>query len=237
MPEYVLKANELTGEPSKYRAQVQNSRSYTFDDIAKHLIKHNIGLSSSVIYGLWEGIKGAVEEFLSEGGSVNTELFRTSVSIRGVFTGLDDNFDKSRHKIRLNLQPGTLLKDLPAKLSVKKVNPGARTLINSVVDIKSGSSNSKITPGNNIKILGQRLKISGPDSSCGLYFVSSKAQEQLVKVDTSDLVINKPSEIIAVIPKLGKGNWKLRLVTQFSTGKIPLKIPASVTFEKDLVVA
>ena len=40
MIEYVLKPNELmTGEPNKYLAQIVNSRSYTFDDIANRLIR------------------------------------------------------------------------------------------------------------------------------------------------------------------------------------------------------
>ena len=237
MIDYTLATNELTGEPKKYRAQVLNSRSYTFDDIAKHLIKHNIGLSSSAIYGLWEGIKGAVEEFMSDGGVINTELFRTRISIQGTFKGLDDGFDSSRHKIRLRLQPGQLLLDIPGKLKVKKQNPGIKTLISSVTDVKTGSVNGTLTPGKNIRIIGQRVKIDGADPSCGIYFVSDKPQDQPVKVEISEFVVNRPSEIIAVIPKLNKGNWKVRLVTQFSTGQKHLKTPQSVTFEKALTVA
>ena len=237
MIEYALAPNELTGEPKKYRAQVLNSRSYTFDDIAKHLLKHNIGLSSSVIYGLWEGIKSAVEEYTSEGGVINTELFQTSISIKGTFNGMDDGFDPSRHKIRLNLRPGSLLLSVPGKLKVKKQNPSVKAFINSVTDIKTGSVNSSLTPGKNVRIIGQRLKIAGDDPSCGLYFVSDKPQDAPIKVDTSEYVVNNPSELVAVIPSLKKGNWKLRLVTQYSTGPKHLKTPQSVTFEKALTVA
>ena len=237
MIEYTLTENDLTGEPKKYRAQVMNSKSYTFDDIAKHLIKHNIGLSSSVIYGLWEGIKDAIEEFASEGALINTELFQTSVSIRGIFNGMDDGFDPSRHKIRLNLRPGSLLLDVPEKLKVKKLSPGVKAFINSVTDIKTGSVNNSLTPGKNIRIIGQRVKITGADPSCGLYFVSDKAQSDPVKVEASEYVVNKPSELIAVIPKLNKGNWRIRLVTQYCAGSTNLKKPYSLTFGKELVVA
>ena len=235
--EYNLVANELTGEPKKYRAQVMNSKSYTFDDIAKHLLKHNTGLSSSAIYGLWQGIKDAVEEFASEGGTINTELFKTSVSIRGVFNGMDDGYDPNRHKIRLNMRPGQLLLDVPGKLKVKKLNPGAKTFINSVTDVKTGSVNGRLTPGKNIRIIGQRVKIKGPDPSCGIYFVSDKANDAPVKVEASEYVVNKPSEIIVVIPKLNKGNWKIRVITQYCTGQKHLKSPQTATFEKALTVA
>ena len=237
MIDYSLETNELTGDPKKYRAQVQNSKSYTFDDIAKHLIKHNTGLSSSVIYGLWEGIKGAIEEYTSEGGVINTEIFQTSISIKGTFNGMDDGFDPSRHKIRLNLRPGSLLQAVPGKLKVRKLNLGVKAFINSVTDIKTGSVDDKLTPGKNVRIIGQRLKITGDDPSCGLYFVSDKPQETPVKVETSEYVVNNPSELIAVIPNLKKGNWKLRLVTQFSRGPNHLKKPQNVTFEKMLTVA
>ena len=236
MIEYVLERNELTGEPEKYRAQVINSRSYNFDDIAKHLIKHNTGLSRTVIYGLWEGIKSTVEELISDGSAINTELFNASISIKGVFEGLDDGYDSSRHMIRLNLRPGTLLRDIPKSLKVKKLNAGAKSLILSVTDIKTGAVNSLLTPGKNIKIIGFKVKINGDDPSCGLYFVPAKNPEKPVKVEPSEFVVNNPSEIIAVIPNLCKGIWNLKLVTQYSHNKCR-KTPHSVTFEKDFSVA
>jgi hypothetical protein len=48
--------------------------------------------------------------------------------------------------------------------------------------------------------------------------------------------VNNPSEIIAVIPDLVKGSWKIRVITQFCTGPRPLKTPKEVTFDKNLIV-
>ena len=237
MIEYALKVNELTGESNKYSAHVVNSQSYTFDDIAKHLLKHNTGLSSSVIYGLWEGIKDAVAEFISDGGSINTELFNAHASIKGVFNGLDDVFDSSRHHIRLNMQPGINLRDIPDTLKVKKFSPKAQSIILGVMDIKSGTINKTITPGKNIRIIGERLKIDGTDPSCGIYFIPLKNTEHPVKIEPSDVVINRPSEIIAIVPQLIEGDYNLRLVTQFSRGQAPSKNPYNIIFEKPLNVA
>ena len=250
MIDYYLKQNKLKSElltspkgevsreeGNKYCAQVVNSRSYTFDDIAKHLLKHNIGLSSSAIYGLWEGIKGAVEEFISEGGSIKTELFHVHTSIKGVFNGLEDGFDSSRHTIKLNLRPGILLRDTPKSLRVKKIKSAAKSMILSVTDINSGSVNWNLTPGKNIRIVGQRVKIDGKDPSCGLYFIPEKSNQEPVKIELNDVVMNKPSQLIAVVPKLNKGLWNLRLVTQFGTGKHCYKEPQNITFDKKLSVA
>jgi hypothetical protein len=237
MIDFVLDPNELTGEPKKFKAQVVNSRSYTFDDIANHLLKHNTGLSGPVIHGVWEGIKDAVKEYVSEGASINTELFYLHPSIQGVFDSLNDGFQRKRHTIRLNLQPGSLFLGIAEKLKARKVNAGVRTCIQSVTDIKSGSVDAMLTPGRNIRILGQRLKIEGPDPSNGLYFEPDDDSGTLVKVEESEFVVNNPSEIVAVIPDLTKGSWRVRVITQFSTGPKPLKTPRKITFDKNLIVA
>ena len=237
MIQYVLETNELTGEPRKYRAMVVNSRSYTFEDIAEHLLQHNTGLSGAVIRGVWEGIKGAVEEYIADGASIKTELFHIRPGIQGVFESKDDGFDSSRHSIRLHLCPGSLLRNVPGRLKVKKTNTGSRSFISSVTDISSSSVNDSLTPGKSIRITGSRVKISGEDPSCGIYFVPEKGTSSPVKVDFSELVVNHPSQLITVVPKLGKGKWNLRLVTQYSRGNIQLKKPQSVTFDKSLTVA
>jgi hypothetical protein len=48
-------------------------------------------------------------------------------------------------------------------------------------------------------------------------------------------VLNNPAEIIAVIPALAAGTWRVRIVTQYSKTQ-PLKIPHTFTFDKELTV-
>ena len=236
MVDYYLKPYEFTGDGKTYCAQVVNSKSYTFDDIAKYLLRHNTGLSSSVIYGLWEGIKGAVEQFVLEGGSINTELFNAQASIRGIFTGMDDGFDSNRHKIRLNMRPGLVLRDIPGKLKVRKLNPGSMSMITSVTDMKSGSVNELLTRAGHLRITGQKLKINGDNPACGLYFVPADNGADPVRVEPAGIIVNKPSELIAVIPALDEGVWNIRIITQFSKGNKCLKRPQSVSFDRKLSV-
>jgi len=238
MIEYTLKRNELTGEPIKYRAQVVNSRSYTFDDIAEHLINNNVGLSQAAIYGLWESIKKTVEEFIANGGSINTELFHAHASIRGVFERMDDGFDGSRHEIRLNLRPGSLLRAIPNRLQVKRRYSGTKSVILSVTDANTGSVDSFLTPGKIVKIVGRRVKIDGDDPTNGLYFVPKDGSEHQVKINASDLAVNNPSALIAIVPNLcGCTTWNLKLVTQYCNGNKFLKIPYSIISEKEFCVA
>jgi hypothetical protein len=89
----------------------------------------NTGLSGAVIHGVWEGIKNAVDEYIADGESINTELFQIHASIKGVFNGKDDSFDRSRHQIRLCMRPGLLLSNSTAYLKVRKRNIGDRRLL------------------------------------------------------------------------------------------------------------
>jgi hypothetical protein len=52
----------------------------------------------------------------------------------------------------------------------------------------------------------------------------------------NDIVVNNPSEVIAVIPPLSAGTYRVRIITQYTSGK-PLKTPHTFTFDKDLTVA
>jgi len=75
----------------------------------------------------------------------------------------------------------------------------------------------------------------GESEANGVYFVNQETNER-VKV-SSKIPVNKPSELMVVIPALSAGTYKLEIVTQFSgASKNPLKEPRSTLFDKVLNV-
>jgi hypothetical protein len=68
----------------------------------------------------------------------------------------------------------------------------------------------------------------------GLFF-EPEAGGAAAAVDMSDLVINRPAELIAVIPNLAPGVYRPRIVTQYSGGT-QLKHPHTAIFDKPLTV-
>jgi hypothetical protein len=236
MLEYVLEVNDLTQYHGDYRAQVINVVSHTQRDIVDRIMKIGAGLTRSDIAAVLEAEKQVIADVISEGGAVNTELFNAFPSIQGVFQSPDDSFDAERHKLRINLHAGTALRDAIVGVKTKKLSGVVTgTLIASVVDVKTGSVNNLLTPGRDVKITGTKVKVDGDNPSVGLFFVPN-AGGNPIKVDPSDIVINHPSEIIAVIPNLAAGLYQIRIVTQYSSGK-HLKTPHAVTFEKPLTIA
>ena len=235
MLEYVLEVNDLTAAPDDYRAQVVNVTSYAQEDIVDRIMRIGAGLTRSDIAAVLEAEKQVVVEIVSDGGAVNTDLFNAFPSIQGVFHSAEDAADGIHQKVRINLHAGTALRDAARAVKTKKL-PGVVSgiIISSVTDVKTGSQNNLLTPGRNIKVAGAKLKIAGDDPAVGLFFVP-EAGGAPVPVDTSDLVINRPAELIAVIPNLAPGVYRLRLVTQYSGGS-PLKYPHTATFDKPLTV-
>jgi hypothetical protein len=68
----------------------------------------------------------------------------------------------------------------------------------------------------------------------GLYFIPAGGGAP-VNVDPSDIVVNNPSGLIAVIPSLAAGVYQVRITTQHG-GNRQLKTPHTFTFDKPLTV-
>lgn len=235
MLEYTLEDNKLTDKPDDFRAQVVNVTSYAQNDIVDRIMNIGAGLTRSDIVSVIEAEKQVIGTIIAEGGAVNTELFNAFPSISGVFDSPDETFDHSKHKIRINLHPGVVLRSAVSQVKSRRVAAVLTgTVITLVTDLKTGSVNGTLTPGRDIKLSGAKLKIAGDKSEVGLYFVPAGGGGE-VKVDPSDIVVNNPSELIAVIPPLSAGTYHVRIITQYSSGK-NLKNPNTFTFDKDLTV-
>jgi hypothetical protein len=236
MLDYTLEANDLTANPDDFRAQVTNVRSYTQEDLVNRIMQIGAGLTRSDVAAVLEAEKQVVSEIIADGGAVNTELFNAHPSIQGVFSSPDDTVDGKDRKVKINLHAGIVLRNAVKQVKTKRlaaVITGA--IITAVTDIKTGSVNNLLTPGRDIKIAGSKVKIAGEESGVGLFFVP-EAGGAPIAVDPSDFVINHPAEIIAVIPALSAGQYKVRIVTQFAgSGKL-LKTTHAATFDKALTV-
>jgi hypothetical protein len=103
--------------------------------------------------------------------------------------------------------------------------------IKEVKDVVSATVNEKLTAKGIVEVMGYDIKIEGTDAACGLWFVKEDGQE----IKATVIAENKPSKIIAMVPDLTAGKWHVKIVTQYSGGKV-LKTPKIYTFPKLLTV-
>jgi vacuolar-type H+-ATPase subunit F/Vma7 len=96
--------------------------------------------------------------------------------------------------------------------------------------------NNRITPNRNLRIRGSKLKLAGDNPEVGVYFVNEATGEQ-IKVEADEIVDNKPSELVIVIPQLAAGLYFVQVHTQYAGSSTILKEPRITSFDKTLTVA
>jgi len=181
----------------------------------------------------WNVLEETIVDIVTEGNTVATPLLHIGFSISGVFNGPLDSFDHLRHQLNINLSKGTLLRDAQDDVKLEKTDAVAASMyVLEVKDSISGAINESLTPSGVLVIYGSQIKIEGSDSACGLYFVNSEG----VAIKAVTIVQNKPSTVIAVIPALAAGMYRLKLVTQFN-GHTEAKRPREYTFDHELTVS
>ena len=233
-----LHDNLLTDNPNDLSARVNSERSLSIDDICKSAVTRG-GADVSAA-----AMKHAVELFLKEMGyrlcdgfSINTGYFTASPSIRGVFDSPNEGFNPQKHSVLFQFNQGSALRSELSAVTVEILGVAeSGAFIGQVTDVKSGTVNDLLTPDRNLKITGSKIKIAGETpGETGVYFINQATQD-VIKVPESDIVTNNPSEVIVVIPELIAGEYKLQIVTQYSSGK-NLKEARTLLFDKILTVS
>ena len=102
-----------------------------------------------------------------------------------------------------------------------------------VEDLFTGMDNGSITPGRNLRIHGQRLRIAGNDPAVvGVWFVAAGESAERIRLDDRDLIDNDPSKLTLIAPTLPSGGYFVEIVTQSSSSaKQLLKEPRTYRFE------
>jgi hypothetical protein len=234
MLQYALLENLLTPAPNDYMAQPVNVRTHDLEGVYKRISARYPGLTPAQI-------AAAVNEFIEEicaiteeGEAVNTPLVNTQFSTPGVYEGAMDSYDSKRHSVRLNLVPGTRLREAVRKVKLEKVvvaEPLPHIL--EVKDIVSNTVNETLTPGGVVQLRGGRLKFLPAETDNGIFLINEQGAETKLAV----IVENKPARLIAVLPAdLQRGDYSIEVRTSWTTSGKPMKTLKQGRFNKILTV-
>ena len=233
-----LYENLLTDNSNDYSAKVISECSLNVKEICQMAVKRGGAATTA------EAMKYNVMLFLKEmayqlmdGYSINTEYFVANAQVRGVFDSPNEQFDPKKHSLLFRFNQGEILRKEIPNVAVQVMGVGnTDILISQIVDTKTGSVNNLITPNGNLRIKGGRLKITGEDPQVGVYF-KRENEEQTVRIESNDIVVNNPSELIVVIPQLEKGRYQLVVCNQYGgNSQQLLKTPRTTVFERVLTV-
>ena len=216
--QFSLTDNPLTPDPNDKKATTQPTGTIGVDELVDRIIDQGSTVNKADIQGVFTGFSHALGNALLEGLNVITPWANFKTGVKGVFNGVGDTFDRSRHQVCVNVSPGAELRNLvksqATATKVEAVKP-APNLID-FTDLNSGERNSLLTPNGMGRVLGYRLKYEHNDPQQGVFFVAADNTETRVEV----VGTNKPSEMIFLIPALATGEYILQARASFGTEDI-----------------
>ena len=170
-----------------------------------------------------------VTQLLEEGLSVMDGVVQITPRVSGVWENEGAEYDEKIHKRTVDIVPTADLRDVLDAISVKVLGAKEATArITSITDTATGLKDGTITIGDDIIIEGEKLKIDEKDSSQGVFFIRSDNVEFKT---TRRLSINKPSQIIARVPKnIGTGAVTVLVRTKYAGSGKALKEVRDIVF-------
>ncbi len=230
---YYLNENKLTDEKN-YSARVLTEQSYDLNGLIDLMLSKRNVVSKTDITAVFTSFFQTVEECIQRGEGINLPIFNLGYSITGVFEDETDTFTPEKHQIHVNLTDGLQVKKAIDRIKLIKVDSiQTDPVFTSFIDIASQSKNDKLTPNSLFEIHGNRLKVAGEDASIGLYFVSTDGTATKVAL----IADNGQKKLIGQSPDLPAGTYKVKIVTQSTTGTYTTKVIKETTSNFTLTVS
>lgn len=213
---FALFENNLTSDPTDYMAVVQDQPSKTLEDVIDLMIGRGSTVTKAEALSVIEEYSTAIEQLLKDGYSINTPIFNLSPSIKGVFYGADQSFNRAAHSVKINVTPGIRIREIGSQITVEKVKGASpQPDIEYLYDLGSDTRNGQLTPGNIAQIRGSRLKYDINDPAQGIYLIATDGVEN--KVTT--IARNMPAQLDFLVPVLTPGEYRLEVRAVVNKGK------------------
>jgi len=232
-----LRPNLLTQEDDNdYMAEVSTvGNTKRNEDIARLIEEDGTEVRYDTIVDILRRRDRVEKRLIQEGNSVQSGNVRLAPRVAGAWKGASANFDPERNKITVD---ATITNDLRTGLEdvgteiLGVKNSGA--YIGLVTDLYTMETNGTITPGEEIRIDGDKIKIA-PDgyTTYGVFFVDDAGTEHYSGRAPLE---NNPKKIIVRVPALPAGEYTLRIITRFTAGANLLNDDRSIDYEKKLTV-
>jgi hypothetical protein len=171
---------------------------------------------------------------LADGFAIKNKYFSLHPKIGGTFERADEAADKVKHPVEIVHHKRAALGRVFDNVEVQIEGVAdADAYIGEVLDMFTGTVDETLTPGETIIIGGDKIKIGGDPDVTGLFFTNENGED--IQVPLNSIPENTNTKIIARIPDLAAGIWRVKIVTQMTAGTA-LKAPRTILYEVDLTV-
>lgn len=208
------------------------------EDIAQHIVKARSELRYETILSILGERDAAVRNAVLGGSSMQDGNIHLAPRITGNWIGTDPAFDPAAHKITVDAIPtAEFRKALDEEVGVEVLGRKADggSVIGLVTDVFTGKTDGTVTPGGDMIITGEKIKIA-PDGEEGLgvFFIPATGGAE-IPLDYP-VTENNPKKIVCRLPaQVYPGSvYTLKIVTRYTSGQVMLKQPRTIVYELPL---
>jgi hypothetical protein len=229
----------ITARKDDRFGRVVSTGSLKIDDLIAIAVTRRTDLNAATLKASYEILKEIAIEGVCEAKQVEFGLSHYSLGVKGVFIGDHAAWNVAEDSLYLQAAPTLETRRAISGIAVE-VRGMARSgiYVNTLTDVASDEVNTRITPGGAVNLAGIKIKIVGdPSTGAGLFLteINSGATEQ---IPSTSIAVNDPSKITFIVPSgLLPGDYRLSIVTQFTTGISMLKEPRTYVFDQILAVS
>jgi hypothetical protein len=234
-----LRPNLLTKDvKNDYLAEVSTvNNTMHNEDVAKAIKEEGSDLQLETLIDVLNRGDRIRRKALLNGSSVQDGNIRFSPRVTGNWIGTDPQFNPKVNKITVDASPTAdfrhAFEDVSVEVLGVKADGGAR--IGLVTDLFSGKTDGTVTPGGDLIITGEKIKLLPVDEEgLGIFFTPDDGSPD-IPLDYP-LAENDPKTVRCRVPAaLYPGrSYMLKIVTRFTSSNTLLKEARTITYELPL---
>jgi hypothetical protein len=233
-----LYPNYLKGIKGAYIAHVRDEALLTIRDVIASL-KNRAGFTGKAEDAIdyYDQIMAEAKYQLCDGFAVNFGPFSVHPHVGGTWDKENEADDREKHPISFRYRTRAELRMLTSQIEIEVDGiADVNGYIDEITDVATESVNETLTPHGMFVITGYKIKVVGPDAAVGISFVLASDPTQYALMD-GHLAENERSKLIGIVPDIPPGQWKVKIVTQYTgSGSTLLKEPRTIESKVEFTV-
>jgi hypothetical protein len=238
-----LRLNKLTPNPTDYVAEVDTAGdTRRQQDIIDRITAEGSEVKPETIKAVLDRANAVKRDFLLAGYGVFDDFIHLTPRIDGAWSGRE-SFTEGKHRVTVDAILSKAMHEEFKQVGVEVLGvaeSGARIML--VTDVATQLTDGTVTPGDDIVIAGDKIKLAGlpqPDGvmepGIGVFFVLISSGDSMEAIRVSE---NLPARLVARVPTaLAPGeSLMLHIVTRYSNGATLLREPRTIIYNLPLKV-